>query len=435
MRVTIPTTGSRGDVQPYVALGLGLQSAGWDVCLATHGDFETFVRRHGLDFFPLDESGEQMQGSDVGSRMVHSGSDPLTFLAQFCRLRRPRMEGLMRNCYEACRGSDLILLSNTELFIGQAVAEKLKLPTCWASLQPTTPSFFLGNFLFPERPWWLPFPLAYEYATHAVVGEVFWQWLRPAVDAARKKVLGLAPLGPIGPIFDYMFPPVSLDGYSPLVIPPALDWGKRHHVTGFWFLNDGRGYRPPADLAAFLASGPPPVYVGFGSMHHRDPEAATRLVIESLERAGERGVLLTGWSGLQADGPNDRVYVLNNVPHDWLFPRMAAVVHHGGAGTTSATMRAGVPGLVIPFMSDQPFWARRVHALGVGPKPIPRERLTAERLARGIHRAVHDPAIRLRAVDLGRRMRAEDGVGRAVELIEQYFASGVRRPAPLRRAG
>jgi sterol 3beta-glucosyltransferase len=258
--------------------------------------------------------------------------------------------------------------------------------------------------------------------------------MRPAVDAARKKVLGLWPLGPLGPFLDYMFPPVSLDGYSAHVVPPAADWGKKHHVTGFWFLDDGRGYRPPADLAAFLAADPAPVYVGFGSMHNRDPEAATRLVIEALERAGQRGVLLTGWSGMSAGGASDRVYFLNNVPHDWLFPRVAAVVHHGGAGTTAAAMRAGVPAVVVPFMSDQPFWGRRVMELGVGPKPIPRQRLDADRLARGIHHAVNDSAMRLQAADLGRRIRAEDGVGRAVDLLDNYFGKGLRRAAPLRRA-
>ena len=433
MRITIPTTGSRGDVQPYVALGMGLRAVGWDVCLATHADFEPFVRQHGLDFFPLDESGEQLQGSATGGRMLESGNNPFTFLAEFCRLRRPRVEALMHNCWQACRGSDLILLSNTELFIGQAVAEKLGIPTCWASLQPTTPSFFLGNFLFPDRPWWLPAPLLYSYMTHALAGEILWQWMRCAVNEARRRVLGLEPVWFIGPIVDYMFPPVSLDGYSPLVIRPAPDWGRRHHVTGYWFLNDGRGYRPPADLSAFLAAGPPPVYVGFGSMHNRDPEATTRMVVEALERSGQRGVLLTGWSGMCAGGPNDRVYFLNNVPHDWLFPRMAAVVHHGGAGTTAAALRAGVPALAIPFMSDQPFWGRRLHKLGAGPKPIPRQQLTAERLAKGIRRAVTDPVIKLRAADLGRRVRAEDGVGHAVELLDQYFGQG-RSRAPLRRA-
>jgi sterol 3beta-glucosyltransferase len=436
MRVTIPTTGSRGDVQPYVALGMGLQANGWDVCLATHADFEPFVRGHGLDFFALDESGEAMQSSATGDRMLRSGCNPFTFLAEFSRLRRPRMESLMHNCWRACRDADLILLSNTELFIGQSVAEKLHIPTCWASLQPTTPSFFLANFLFPDHPWWLLDAGLYNLLTHTLAGEIFWQWMRPAVNAARKKVLGLAPINIVGPIVDYLFPPVSLDGYSPLVIPPAPDWGKRHHVTGYWFLNDGKGYQPPADLAAFLAAGTKPVYVGFGSMHNRDPEAVTRLVVEALERCGQRGVLLTGWSGLRSTERSDRVFFLNNVPHDWLFPRMAAIVHHGGAGTTSAALRAGTPALVVPFMSDQPFWGRRVQQLGCGPKPVARQHLSADSLAKGIHRAVTDSAIRQRAAEVGRQIRAEDGVGRAVELLNHYYAKGkqLRIVTPARRA-
>jgi UDP:flavonoid glycosyltransferase YjiC (YdhE family) len=209
-----------------------------------------------------------------------------------------------------------------------------------------------------------------------------------------------------------------LYGFSPLVIPPPPDWGGNVHVTGYWFLEPAVSWTPPADLTTFLDGGPPPIYVGFGSMSSRRPEETTRLVLSALAQTGQRAVLLSGWGGLtKADLP-DSVLMIHSVPHDWLFRRVAAVVHHGGAGTTAAGLRAGAPSVIIPFFGDQPFWGQRVVALGVGPEPIPRQQLTAESLAAAIEEAVTNVAMRRRAADLGEQIRAEDGVARAVEAIQ-----------------
>jgi UDP:flavonoid glycosyltransferase YjiC (YdhE family) len=193
-------------------------------------------------------------------------------------------------------------------------------------------------------------------------------------------------------------------------------------MTGYWFLDRPQGWQPPAALVDFLQAGPPPVVVGFGSITVRDPEETTVLVLSALRAARQRGLLLTGWGGLsQADLPDD-VFKLEAVPHDWLFPRAAAVVHHGGAGTTAAALRAGVPSIVVPNFMDQPFWAQRVVALGAGPRPIPRNRLNAARLSAALRAAVEDESFRARAAAVGRRLRAEDGVGRAVEAFERHPA-------------
>lgn len=194
-----------------------------------------------------------------------------------------------------------------------------------------------------------------------------------------------------------------------------------NRITGYWSLDEAPDWRPPARLVEFLESGPPPVYVGFGSMAHRNPQQTTQLVHKALQRSGQRGVLATGWgalSGAQWPHTSD-LFMLDSIPHSWLFPRMAAVVHHGGSGTTGAGLRAGVPSVLVPHAGDQPFWARRVADLGVGPRPIPRRRLTAERLAAAIARAVRDEEMRARAAAVGQRIRAEDGVGQAIGIIER----------------
>jgi UDP:flavonoid glycosyltransferase YjiC (YdhE family) len=207
--------------------------------------------------------------------------------------------------------------------------------------------------------------------------------------------------------------------FSPTIVPKPPDWGEHSHVTGYWFLDHPLDWQPPADLVGFLESGPPPIYVGLGGIASRNPEKTSRIVLDALRQSGQRGVIAACGGGLSQSDLPDEVFVTEAIPHDWLFPRMAAVVHHGGAGTTGAGLRAGVPSILVPVANDQPFWARRVKALGAGPAPIPRRRLSADRLAQAIRVAVTDESIRKRAAELGETIRAEDGVAIAVGVINQ----------------
>jgi sterol 3beta-glucosyltransferase len=212
-----------------------------------------------------------------------------------------------------------------------------------------------------------------------------------------------------------------LGAYSSRILPPPADWPDSVHITGYFFLDNPSDWQPSRELKAFLEAGDPPVYIGFGSMAGRNPEQLARLISEALAMSGQRGVLLTGWGGLHTESVQGRVFVLESAPHAWLFPRMGAVVHHGGAGTTAEGLRAGVPTVIVPFAFDQPFWGARVKAMGLGPDPLPLHKLTAEHLAHAIHQAVTDPGIRRRAFACGEAIRAEDGIGSAVNLVKQYL--------------
>ena len=252
--------------------------------------------------------------------------------------------------------------------------------------------------------------------------QMMWQTTRGADNKARADILKMQPAPFLGPFSTLNGQgQIILNGYSPQVIPLAKDWADYIHVTGYWFLDPPQGWEPPIDLVHFLQAGPPPVYIGFGSMPSRKPEEAANLVLQALARSGQRGVLSAGWGGLKNDDLPKTVCMVGSLPHSWLFPQMAAVVHHGGAGTTAAGLSAGVPSIVTPFFGDQPFWAQRVYELGVGPKPIARKALSVERLAEAIRSAVTDTAMREKAADLGKRIRAENGVARAVEVIEQKW--------------
>jgi UDP:flavonoid glycosyltransferase YjiC (YdhE family) len=433
VQIVIPVTGSRGDAQPYIALGKGLCSAGHDVRLVTHEDFEKPAREQGLSFWPLGGCSRQMHESPTGWRLAGAAGNPFAFVREFVRMREPLFGEFMANCSEACRDADVVLVTQTALLIGLSVAQKWQLPVVSSTIYPTSPTRFFPFCLFPEAPAWMPGRALYNYATYLVGGEYLWQLLRPLLNRARLEVLDLPPLPLLGPSPTMLRRLPTLHGYSSHVSPRAADWGPDEHVTGYWFLEDNRGRQPAADLRAFVESGPPPVCVGFGSMSVGRAAATTRLLLAALARTRQRAVLMTGWGGL-GDGPrSEQVFVTETAPHDWLFPRAAAVVHHGGTGTTAAGLRAGVPSVIVPFSADQFYWGRRVAALGVGPRPIPRHRLCVGRLVEAIETAVGNADMRRNAAALGQRIRAEDGVKRAVELLQQY-APRAKPPALTSRA-
>lgn len=206
----------------------------------------------------------------------------------------------------------------------------------------------------------------------------------------------------------------------------SANWGDRIQVTGYWFLEQPKDWQPSAALQDFLAAASPPVYIGFGSMSGENPIQFTKIIIEALKQTDQRGILLTGWGGLaQMDLP-DRVFLLDSAPHDWLFPKMAAIIHHGGAGTTAAALKAGVPSVVVPFFGDQPFWGDRAYQLGTSPAPIHKTELTVDRLVRAITTAVTDVKMRQQAKAIAKEIRAEDGVKQAVTAMDRYIAYSTR---------
>jgi UDP:flavonoid glycosyltransferase YjiC (YdhE family) len=204
------------------------------------------------------------------------------------------------------------------------------------------------------------------------------------------------------------------------VLPKPHDWGDHLHITGYWFMEEAT-YQPQTELVRFLESGSRPVYIGFGSMLDQEATQTTRIVLEALDITGQRAILHGGWSELGHQALPDTVLRVADIPHNWLFPRMAAVVHHGGAGTTAAGLRAGVPSVIVPYFGDQPFWARRVHQMGAGPTPIPRLKLTASKLAHALLEAMQDQNILQTSAKVGAEIQAENGVQNAVELINHYL--------------
>lgn len=420
MTIALLTVGSRGDVQPFVALALGLQRAGHDVTLAAPSDAEALAAQHdvpftslGVDFRALTESPEA-RGALAGRprdllRMVRQGQ---------AMTRRMLDAG-----GEIARDADAVVY-HPKALVGPHLAEATGMPVFLAMPAPLA----VPTRAFPIPIAALPDLGPLNRLTYAIIrlGMLPYHGI---INAWRAEALDLPPRG----WWDALttMPGLTLPvlyAFSPTLVPRPTDWPRHVRVTGTWHLDGAAApYTPDSDLAAFLDAGAPPVYVGFGSMARRDPEATTAIVLEAVRRAGVRTLLATGWGGLTADAVPPEVHVLDAAPHDWLFPRCAAVVHHGGAGTTAAGLRAGRPSVICPFFGDQHFWGQRVHTLGAGPPPLPQKTMTPDRLAAAIDAASTDPALRRRAATLGHTLQREDGVGTAVASIEQTLAALRRR--------
>ncbi|HYF64298.1 MAG TPA: glycosyltransferase [Herpetosiphonaceae bacterium] len=419
LRITLIALGTRGEIQPYVALGAGLRAAGHAVRLATHGDYAGLALGHGLGFYAIRGELRALLARAEAPAIMDPQRHPLGFLSHGLAALRPLLRGWIEDLRAASRDSDLIVSSEMGLYLGLHVAELAGIPLLRAFIAPKTATAAGASIHAPDWPGGLPGRRAYNRATHAAVGAVVRLAARALFGGLRRE-LALEPLPWRG---DWLIGdgPV-IYGFSPLLAPPAPDWPANHHVTGAWVLGGQFGWTPPPELARFLEAGEPPLAIGFSSVREADPAGLARLAADALGAAGLRGVLLGGWSGLPAPERGSRLIGLPQAPHEWLYPRMAAIVHHGGAGATAAALRAGKPALAVPFNGDQPFWGRRIAAVGAGPPPLPRRRLSAERLAGRMAWLASDHGVRAAAAGLGERMRREDGVAAAVALIEHYAA-------------
>ena len=416
MRLTILAAGSRGDIQPYLALGVGLQAAGHRVRFAAFRNFAPIVTSYGLEFAPVEADFQAIMGGEDGQGMVASGGNFIQLARGIGRVVGPILTQIGDDFWRACQGTDAIVSGlNGMPFFGFEFAEKLGVPCVNASVVPLSATHAFANPMWPLH-WHLGG--AYNLLTHRITGFAGWQLFGKIINQWRQTTLNLPPLSHRA-ADDRVDQLPLLFGISPRVLPKPIDWPDHFHMTGYWFLPRPIAWSPPDDLVRFLEAGDPPVCFSFGSMTDRNNEELTQIVIETLRKTNRRGILVTAWGGLQGVEKSDRVFVIDTVPFDWLLPRCAAVVHHGGSGATSAGLRAGVPSIVVAFMADQPFWGRRIFELGCGPQPIRRKNLTVDCLADAVTIALTDKALQTRVAVLGEQIRAEDGIARAVELIEQ----------------
>lgn len=418
LQIVMLIVGTRGDVQPFIAIGKRLQDYGHRVRLATHANFKEFVLTSGLEFFPLGGDPKVLAGYMVKNKgFLPSGPSEIP-------IQRNQMKEIVYSLLPACKEPDMdsgipfkadAIIANPPAYGHTHVAEALKIPIHIFFTMPWTPTSEFPHPLSRVKQ-----PAGYRLS-YQIVDSMIWLGIRDMVNDMRKKKLKLRPVtylsGSQGSDSDIPH------GYiwSPHLVPKPKDWGPKVDVVGFCFLDLASNYEPPQELVKWLEAGQKPIYIGFGSLPVQEPEKMTQIIVDALEETGQRGIINKGWGGLgNLAQPKESIYLLDNCPHDWLFLQCKAVVHHGGAGTTAAGLKAACPTTIVPFFGDQPFWGERVHARGVGPSPIPVEEFSLHKLVDAINFML-DPKVKELAVKLAKAMENEDGVTGAVKAFFKHL--------------
>ncbi|CAD6264284.1 unnamed protein product [Miscanthus lutarioriparius] len=420
MQIVILIVGTRGDVQPFVAIGKRLQDYGHRVRLATHANFKEFVLTAGLEFFPLGGDPKILAEYMVKNKgFLPSGPSEIP-------IQRKQMKEIIFSLLPACKEPDPdtgipfkvdAIIANPPAYGHTHVAEALKVPIHIFFTMPWTPTSEFPHPLSRVKQ-----PAGYRLS-YQIVDSTIWLGIRDMINEFRKKKLKLRPVtylsGSQGSGNDIPH------GYiwSPHLVPKPKDWGPKIHVVGFCFLDLASNYVPPEPLVKWLEAGDKPIYVGFGSLPVQDPQKMTEIIVKALEITGQRGIINKGWGGLGTLAESkDFVYLLDNCPHDWLFLQCKAVVHHGGAGTTAAGLKAACPTTIVPFFGDQPFWGDQVHARGLGPPPIPVDQFGLQKLVDAI-KFMMKPEVKEKAVELAKAMESKDGVTGAVRAFLRHLPS------------
>jgi sterol 3beta-glucosyltransferase len=408
MKILVVTWGTFGDIVPYIALSLGLQRVGHVVQFATFGGYKEIVSSYGVNCVPIDCDAKKPK--EPGP--IHHTFGCIIYHSRQLRLFK---ESVLSECWRICKGADAIIFGESAHPIYEIV-KKLGIPGYAAFAQPHHQT---QAFPFPYMPCRFDLGGIYNWLSYTLFDQLSWLFFRQPINEWRQKTLNLsAPLpwsGVVHRMRQQKLP--CLYSYSPSVLPKPSDWPDYLHVTGYWFLDRPVDWQPPTDLVEFLAAGLQPIYIS--NTANRD-KLGRKMVLEVLARTKQR-IIVQSLGDDDAELPSEVFNIKKWIPYEWLFPQVAAVVHHGGCGTTMNSLRAGVPMIIIPSITDQFFWGSRVAKLGLGPPPILRKQLSAERLSAAIQATTSDKTMQNRAAAMSKQIQTEDGVMRAIEAFHHHL--------------
>lgn len=407
MKLVVVTYGTEGDTRPFAALCRGLMDAGHETHLLADASTLGSARALAVPSTPLEGDIRATISDQTIASAVAKGGGFKETTRVLAKMVNDNADAWLRATIQAAQGADAILAAGLAAFAGLSAAEYLGAKGIGAGIIPITPTAAFPSPFLP--PLWVPRPL--NRLSHKFVNTLFWRSFRDSTNAARAS-FGLSPRRKVWTDIPMIY------GASPNLLPPPPDWPDYVRLCGQWLI-PSPAWQPPPALEDFLAAGEPPIYVGFGSMTGFD----NARILDALVRAmnGRRVLFYAGWSGIDPRSLPANFHVLGDTPHDWLFPRVAAVIHHGGGGTSHSAARAGVPSIVTPFAGDQFFWADRLRSAGVAPAPIDGQKPSAEAFARALDFTAGAGA-RSRARELGEKMRAENGVLAARTLLERLVS-------------
>lgn len=408
--ITIICSGSRGDYQPYIALAKELKQSGKEVRITAGKDYEKFIQSYGIDVYPINADMQSLNADSEFLKAAGSADNPLKMLLAFNKLKE-YVNYMTEDFYAACKESELIIY-HPGCAIGYFAAKKIGIPSILASPFPMHHTKeFLSVIIYGRT----KSNLLTTKLSYLIFHSMLWMISKKSVKTFFKKQSERLPKDFGAPFEQHnSIHNPAIVSCSNYVFKRPTDWNKHIHQYGYWYVKEDTEYVPSDELARFLNSGEIPIYIGFGSMTTLEKhQGLADLAVEALVKSGKRGIVCG--MGTPSSLP-ENVFVLNSVPHSWLFERVAAVCHHGGAGTTAAGFKAGVPSIIIPFSNDQFAWAYRAYDLGVGVKPIPKNELTSDRLAAAINDAFHDNII-TEAKVLGENIATETGAKMCAEVI------------------
>jgi sterol 3beta-glucosyltransferase len=415
--ITLLTGGTRGDALPYIALGEGLLDAGYNVRLAAPSGFVNLVQNSRLTLAPFEGNPTDLMIEQGDFMPLTVSANPVRSIRatqNFLRQARPLYRRMLHTAAEACRGSDLLVYGLPTIW-GAHIAEGLKIPAVRALLQPLAPTREFPSALLPFRVSLLGIG---NWLSHWIAIQSIWLAWRSEINHARHADFGLAPAHWLDPSLRHdPHQPLTLNGFSEQVVPRPRDWYEKQVVTGYWRVGGSENWRP-GDLTflRFIDSADNLIAIGFGSPGARGYAQILPMLEEALRRANAQAVLTipSKWHG----GIKSRIiFPIEYAPHDWLYRRVKVAVHHGGAGTTSASLHAGISTITLPLAVDQFFWGERVHKIGAAPKPIPQRKLNAENLLQAITQALTDESMRARAKAVSEALSRENGIQAAVSLM------------------
>ncbi|KAJ3716120.1 glycosyltransferase family 1 protein [Lentinula raphanica] len=429
MNIVIMIVGSRGDVQPYIALGKRLRQDGHRIRIASHATFKSMVNDAGLEFFDIGGNPQELMSYMVKNPGLIPGFESLT--NGDIGKKRKMLMTMMEGCWKSCHSPDLdtgspfvadAIISNPPAFAHIHCAEAMGIPLLMSFTMPWCPTTAFAHPLVNIQSSNAQSGLTH-YLSYPLADIVTWQGIGDIVNKFRKQTLGLPALSlkSGASILDNVKVPWTYCMSAGLV-PKPKDWKSHIDIVGFYFLDLATQYTPTQDLRAFLDAGEAPVYIGFGSVVVDDPTTMTNMIFDATQRAGVRALVSAGWGGLGGVSIPPHIFILGNIPHDWLFAngRVSAVIHHGGAGTTAIGLANGLPTVVVPFFGDQKFWGSMIHRAGAGPEPIPHRTLTTENLTDAIRFAV-SPGAKAAARKLADKIQAEDGLSKGVESFYRHL--------------
>lgn len=412
MKIAILTYGSQGDVEPFIALGHRFCRAGHHVRLAAPEAYQSHFDLRDVEFIPLPGEPAQL----VQELVDQAGMNTIKIVQQMSKFVVPLAQEVFHQSRTACLNAELIIHSFLLTSTGIGLAKEMGIPHISAQLFPVFSS--TAEFPAPTFPD-LPLGGSYRRLTHYLVSLIFKWASRFLYQRVRMK-------NPHLPNLTSWIPGDSGDGQSPIlygfsshVVPKPRDWKANAHITGYWLLSNQNEQSPAREVVDFMQAGPPPIAITFGSTQSRKLSEIKLKVIEALIRCKQRGIIVAAKPDSRHSSPD--VLQVDYVPYNWLFKRSALIIHHGGAGTTAKGLTAGVPNIILPFTSDQPFWGRRVYALGAGPRPIPARNLSTRALTDAINQAITNKKMRKEAELIGERLRKEDGVSQAIKIVENYL--------------